>query len=103
MGKMKFMFPNEQGIWLHDTPVKERIEEAARLASAGCVRLEDASRLARWLFGRRRRKGAPEQKVSVPRPVPLYITYLTAVPSGTSIVYFDDFYGRDRATGKRRG
>jgi murein L,D-transpeptidase YcbB/YkuD len=32
--------------------------------------------------------------------MPLYITYLTAVPSGTSIVYFDDFYGRD-ATGQR--
>ena len=32
----------------------------------------------------------------MPAPVPLYITYLTAVPSGTSIVYFDDFYGKDR-------
>ena len=104
MGKMKFMFPNEHGIWLHDTPVRERIEDAARLASAGCVRLEDASRFARWLFGRPvAAQGAkPEQKVSLPRPVPLYITYLTAVPSGTSIVYFDDFYGRDRAQQKRR-
>jgi murein L,D-transpeptidase YcbB/YkuD len=98
MGKMKFMFPNEQGIWLHDTPVREKIEEAARLASAGCVRLEDASRFARWLFGRPvAAQGAkPEQKVPLPRPVPLYITYLTAVPSGTSIVFFDDFYGKDR-------
>ena len=34
--------------------------------------------------------------MNLPDPVPLYITYLTAVPSGTSIVYFDDFYGRDR-------
>ena len=33
--------------------------------------------------------------------MPLYITYLTAVPSGTSIVYFDDFYGKDRAAGRR--
>ena len=45
MGKMKFMFPNAQGIWLHDTPEKEKIEEAARLQSNGCVRLEDAPRL----------------------------------------------------------
>ena len=104
MGKMKFMFPNDQGIWLHDTPVREKIEDAARLASAGCVRLEDASRLARWLFGRPvAAQGAkPEQKVSLPRPVPLYITYLTAVPSGTSIVYFDDFYGKDRQQQGRR-
>jgi murein L,D-transpeptidase YcbB/YkuD len=98
MGKMKFMFPNAQGIWLHDTPEKEKIEEAARLESNGCVRLEAASRFARWLFNGRppSPQGArPEQKVNLPQPVPLYITYLTAVPSGTSIVYFDDFYGKD--------
>ena len=98
MGKMKFMFPNQQGIWLHDTPEKEKIDEAARLQSNGCVRLEDAPRFARWLFGRPlRAQGArPEQTVSLPGPVPIYITYLTAVPSGSSIVYFDDFYGKDR-------
>jgi murein L,D-transpeptidase YcbB/YkuD len=104
MGKMKFMFPNEQGIWLHDTPEKEKIEDAARLESNGCVRLEDAPRFARWLFNGRppNPKGArPEQKVDLPQPVPLYITYLTAVPSGTSIVYFDDFYGKDRAQARQ--
>jgi murein L,D-transpeptidase YcbB/YkuD len=98
MGEMKFMFPNAQGIWLHDTPVKEKIEDAGRLQSAGCVRLEDAPRFARWLFGQSLKpKGArPEQKVALPEPVPVYLTYLTAVPSGSSIVYFDDFYGKDR-------
>jgi murein L,D-transpeptidase YcbB/YkuD len=105
MGKMKFMFPNEQGIWLHDTPEREKIDEAARLQSNGCVRLEDAARLARWLFNGRppKTQGArPEQKVDLPQLMPLYITYLTAVPSGTSIVYFDDFYGKDRAAMGRR-
>ena len=100
MGKMKFMFPNEQGIWLHDTPEREKIEDAGRLESNGCVRLEAAPRFARWLFNGRppRTQGArPEQKVDLPTPVPLYITYLTAVPSGSSIVYFDDFYGKDRS------
>lgn len=103
MGLMKFMFPNSQGIWLHDTPVKEKIEEAGRLQSAGCVRLEDAPRFARWLFGRPlKAQGArPEQQVPLPQPVPLFITYLTAVPSGSSIVYFDDFYGKDRQAMQR--
>ena len=99
MGRMKFMFPNEQGIWLHDTPEREKIDEASRLESNGCVRLEDAPRFARWLFNGRppRAQGArPEQKVELPQKVPIYLTYLTAVPSGTSIVYFDDFYGKDR-------
>ena len=104
MGRMKFMFPNAQGIWLHDTPEKEKIEEAARLQSNGCVRLEDAPRFARWLFNGHAPKpqGArPEQKVNLPAPVPIFITYLTAVPSGTSIVYFDDFYGKDRSEARR--
>jgi len=104
MGKIKFMFPNSQGIWLHDTPEREKIEDAARLQSNGCVRLEAAARLERWLFYGRppSANGArPEQKVNLPAPVPIYITYLTAVPSGTSIVYFDDFYGRDRMAAAR--
>jgi len=94
---MKFMFPNPQGIWLHDTPEREKIEEAARLSSNGCVRLADAPRFGQWLYGYRLKpQGAkPEQKVPLPRPVPIYITYLTAVPSGTSITYLDDMYGRD--------
>ena len=104
MGRMKFMFPNEQGIWLHDTPEREKLEEAARQQSNGCVRLEDAPRFARWLYGRPlKAQGArPEQKVPLARPVPIYLTYLTAVPSGSSIVYFDDFYGIDRAARVRR-
>ncbi len=104
MGRMKFMFPNAQGIWLHDTPEKEKIEDAARLQSNGCVRLEDAPRLERWLFNGRApswKSAKPEQKVDLPSLVPLYITYLTAVPSGTSIVYFDDFYGKDRSEPRR--
>jgi murein L,D-transpeptidase YcbB/YkuD len=100
---MKFMFPNEQGIWLHDTPQKDKIEESERLVSAGCVRLEDAPRLAKWLFGRPlRAQGAkPEQKVALASPVPLYITYLTAVPSGSSVTYFDDMYGFDARLASR--
>jgi murein L,D-transpeptidase YcbB/YkuD len=97
MGKMKFMFPNEFGVYLHDTPEKELLSEASRLYSGGCVRLEDASRLAQWLFGEplRATSDQPELPVHLPRPVPVAITYLTAVPSGSSIVYFDDIYGRD--------
>ena len=104
MGRMKFMFPNSQGIWLHDTPEREKIDEAARLQSNGCVRLEDAPRFARWLFNGRppKAQGArPEQKVALPSLMPIYITYLTAVPSGSSIVYFDDFYRRDVGATRR--
>ncbi len=109
MGRMKFMFPNPQGIYLHDTPNKELLNEDARLFSGGCVRLEDAPRLAKWLYGKPLNpKGArPEQPVNLPQPMPVYLAYLTAVPSGgNQIVFFEDIYGKDRsqlaANSKRR-
>ena len=99
LGQMKFVFPNAQGIFLHDTPERQLLSEASRLYSGGCIRLEDAPRFARWLFGRGLKKdgNAPEQIVPIPTLVPLYVTYLTAVPSGSSIAYFDDVYGLDAA------
>ncbi|GAA4712880.1 L,D-transpeptidase family protein [Sphingomonas lutea] len=99
MGRVKFMFPNEQGIWLHDTPDKQLLNEAARLYSGGCVRLEDAPRLGEWLFGRRLEPNgeAAEQPIALSTPVPVYLTYLTAIPEGASIAYFKDVYGHDKA------
>jgi murein L,D-transpeptidase YcbB/YkuD len=99
MGRMKFMLPNDVGVYLHDNPERELFSEASRLYSGGCVRLEDAPRLGQWLFGHALEpEGAgTEQPVPLNPPVPVYITYLTAIPSGSSIAYFDDVYGRDKA------
>jgi murein L,D-transpeptidase YcbB/YkuD len=98
MGQMKFMFPNGQGIYLHDTPDKELLSEASRMFSGGCVRLEDAPRLARWLYGRELdpKRAGTEEKVLLARPVPVYLTYLTAMPEEGTIAYYPDVYGRDR-------
>ena len=99
MGRIKFMFPNEQGVYLHDNPDRQLFEEASRLYSGGCVRLESAWRLGRWLFGRDLTwKGAgTEEKVLLDRPVPVYLTYMTAVVEGSDITFLDDVYGRDAA------
>jgi murein L,D-transpeptidase YcbB/YkuD len=98
MGQMKFMFPNRSGVYLHDTPQKELLTETSRMFSGGCVRLEDAPRLGRWLFGRSLRAAgsSPDQRVDLPEGVPVYITYLTAVPDGDRIAYLPDPYSRDR-------
>ena len=98
MGAMKFMFPNDFGVYLHDTPEKTLFGQADRRQSAGCVRVEDAQRLAKWLFGSvpRAKSNKPEQEVALPEPVPVYITYLTAAPAERGIVFRDDFYGRDK-------
>jgi murein L,D-transpeptidase YcbB/YkuD len=99
MGRMKFMFPNAAGVYLHDNPERELFTEASRLYSGGCVRLEDAARLGHWLFGYDLQwEGAgTEEMVPLKTPVPVYITYLTAMPdeTGSSIAYYDDVYGRD--------
>ncbi|HWT12505.1 MAG TPA: L,D-transpeptidase family protein [Allosphingosinicella sp.] len=98
MGAVKFMMPNDLGVYLHDTPSRHFFARADRRISSGCVRLEDAPRLARWLFRGRppRPSGAAEQRVDLPEPVPVYITYLTALPTREGIVFQPDSYGRDR-------
>lgn len=101
MGKVKFMLPNRLGIYLHDTPNRAGFQLAERRLSSGCIRVEDAQRLSRWLFGGRivRPSGSePEQNVDLPEPVPVYITYLTAVPKvGGGALFRRDFYRRDAA------
>lgn len=97
MGSVKFMFPNDQGIYLHDTPQKALFAKADRHLSNGCVRLEDAPRLGRWLFGQtlKPESSAPEQHLAVPAAVPVYLLYFTASPADDRITYTADTYGRD--------
>ncbi|MGE0179870.1 MAG: L,D-transpeptidase family protein [Sphingomonas sp.] len=99
MGRIKFMLPNDLGVYLHDTPLRGLFAGADRRQSAGCVRLEDAGRLERWLFRGRtpRPSGAPEQRVDLPEPVPVYIAYFTALPSRGGVTFIPDVYGRDRS------
>lgn len=99
MGRVKFEFPNELGIYLHDTPERNLFQEADRRYSAGCVRVEDAPRLARWLFGKplALKSKTPEKRVDLPEPVPVYITYLTAFPEASGIAFRQDRYRLDAA------
>lgn len=99
MGTAKFMFPNDLGIYLHDTPDKHLMKKADRQLSSGCVRLEDSARFARWLFRKPlvAPSSRPEQKVDLPEPVPVYITYLTAMPEGGRVAWRNDIYRRDAA------
>lgn len=78
MGEMKFSLAAGDGIYLHDTPRKELFEEEDRSLSAGCVRLEDADRFARWLLGPDAplEAAAPEQHIALRHQVPVVITYL---------------------------
>ncbi|WP_426164491.1 L,D-transpeptidase family protein [Sandarakinorhabdus sp. DWP1-3-1] len=96
MGRVKFMFPNDLGIYLHDTPDRHLFKPADRHFSNGCIRLEDAPALGKWLLGRPIRGAgrAPEQAVPLAAPVPVYLTYLTVQDDGVG--FREDVYGRDR-------
>lgn len=98
MGAMKFEFPNELGIYLHDTPNRELFSESERTFSSGCVRLEDAARLGRWLMGRDpvAASSQPELQVALGDGIPVYLTYLTVRPEeGGKLAYAPDIYGLD--------
>ena len=97
MGTVKFEFPNPEGIYLHDTPDKSLMLKEARQLSNGCIRLEDAARFGRWLLGGERTpaSSSPEQKVDVPAPVPIYVTYITAQPAGPALALGPDPYSHD--------
>ena len=99
MGQVKFEFPNRFGVYLHDTPDRDLLSEEARYFSSGCVRLEDAERLGRWLLGRDPSTDSsdPEQHVLLPSAVPVYVTYLTARADQERIALGPDPYRRDAA------
>lgn len=99
MGAVKFMLPNELGIYLHDTPHRELFDKDARFFSAGCIRVEDYRRLSRWLFRGAEinpRGRAAEQRFDLQTPVPVYIVYLTARANDGVVQIRPDVYGRDR-------
>ncbi len=106
LGRVKFMFPNEFNIYLHDTPSKNLFRKDARAFSHGCVRVEDPFELAylllapqesdpqgrfsRWLDTGR------EIYVNLDQPVPVHLTYRTVwVEADGTRQFRDDIYGRD--------
>jgi len=99
MGSVKYMMPNDFGIYLHDTPNKAVFADENRWISNGCIRLEDSNRFAKWLMGGLPQVPDPDrpQRVDLQAPVPVYITYLTASATPQSVTFRADPYRRDAA------
>lgn len=99
MGQVKFMLPNDLGIYLHDVPEPSKAAFGTddRWISNGCVRLEDAGRLQKWLFRGKvpSPSGTPDERVDLPKPVPVYMTYFTAEPTANGVAFRTDHYNRD--------
>jgi murein L,D-transpeptidase YcbB/YkuD len=106
LGLMKFMFPNQFAVYLHDTPSRELFSRAARSFSSGCIRVQDATGLAELLLERnpgwdRARIEAAiasgeTRTVFLQRRLPVRLLYRTAdaMADGT-ILFRDDIYERD--------
>lgn len=106
LGKVKFMFPNNHTIYLHDTPGKSLFNRDHRAFSHGCVRVQNAEHLAKLIVkdidGNPKdldyfySKGFPV-KVYLDSPIPLYITYHTCSynPELNMVQFFRDVYGFD--------
>ena len=98
MGILKFPFPNPEDIYLHDTPSKALFAKENRNLSNGCVRVEDAKRLGRWLLGQDpvAPGTAAETRVQLPKGTPIYLTYITAQVRDGKLTYLPDLYGWDQ-------
>ena len=82
LGRLAFMFPNDHSVYLHDTPAQDLFSADRRAFSHGCVRVEDAVRLAELVLGWPEERinamiGGPERTVLLPQPLPIHIEYFT--------------------------
>jgi murein L,D-transpeptidase YcbB/YkuD len=108
LGDIKFMFPNDHNIYLHDTPATHLFDEVERTFSHGCIRVERPLDLAefvfrgdpRWRRERVERAIASGERidVSLQRKLPVYLLYWTAWVDDEGTTHFrKDIYGHDRA------
>lgn len=107
LGKVKFLFPNEYNIYLHDTPARYLFGENKRSFSHGCIRISEPKHLAEWLLRDdstwtekkidEAMNAGKEKFVTVKDKVPVFIVYFTAfVDSDGRLNFRDDVYGHDQ-------
>jgi murein L,D-transpeptidase YcbB/YkuD len=106
LGKLKFVFPNEHDVYMHDTTQKFLFAKPVRAESHGCMRVQDPDQLALMLLKQDQGWTAAEvasaiengydQHVALKKKIPVYITYFTLwVNDDGSISKFGDLYGHD--------
>jgi murein L,D-transpeptidase YcbB/YkuD len=102
LGLVKFLFPNDYNIYLHDTNQKELFSKNARAASHGCVRLEKPAALAEFVLGWPKdsvrlamQSGTNDRQVTLKKKVPVYIVYFTTYARDGQVYFGEDVYKRD--------
>jgi L,D-transpeptidase YcbB len=111
LGLIKFIFPNDQNVYLHSTPSQSLFSESRRDFSHGCIRVEDPKALAEWVLRNNPGwtqerieaafKSEKQQQVNLKYEIPVLIVYGTAIAKENGqVFFFDDIYGYDRAMEK---
>ncbi|RBI84929.1 murein L,D-transpeptidase [Rhodosalinus halophilus] len=106
LGKVKFMFPNQYAIYLHDTPEKHLFDRHTRTYSSGCIRLQRPFEFAYELLSRQTDdprglfhsvlETGRETRVELETHVPVHLIYRTALTTPKGALHFrPDMYGRD--------
>jgi murein L,D-transpeptidase YcbB/YkuD len=107
LGLVKFIFPNDDNVYLHDTPAQRLFGRSRRDFSHGCVRVEDPVALAQWAlkdepeWTRERivavMQGSQTMQVNLRRPLPVLLYYITAAvtPDDGAVHFAEDIYGHD--------
>jgi murein L,D-transpeptidase YcbB/YkuD len=107
LGLVKFMFPNQFNVYLHDTPADSLFERAARSFSHGCVRVEDPVALAQYVLRDQHEwtrdrileamHAGEEKTVKLQSPIPVYLGYWTArVRTDNTAQFRNDVYKIDQ-------
>ncbi len=112
LGLIKFIFPNDNNVYLHSTPSQTLFSQTRRDFSHGCIRVEYPAELASFLLqtqpnGQKwtvdavkaaMQSGPDNQQINLATPIPVVIVYFTAVAEENGEVYFfDDIYGHDKS------
>ncbi len=106
LGGVKFMFPNQFDVYLHDTPADALFARVERDYSHGCVRIEKPFEMAQWVLQDRPEwtsekiqaamNSGKEQHVALKHHIPVYIVYETVwVDEDGTVEFRDDIYGHD--------
>jgi L,D-transpeptidase YcbB len=106
LGGVKFIFPNQFDVYLHDTPADALFASVERDYSHGCVRVEKPLEMAQWVLQDRPEwtpekiqeamRAGREQHVALKRHIPVYIVYETVwVDDDGTVEFRDDIYGHD--------
>jgi murein L,D-transpeptidase YcbB/YkuD len=106
LGLVKFVFPNQHNVYLHDTPTDSLFARPSRSFSHGCVRLEQPLALAQYVLRdqsewtkeriEQAMQSGDERTVKLRRSLPVYLVYWTARVTGDGVVQFrNDVYGID--------